>query len=177
MMGARKETLARGKAKRRMNDKCNWYDIIDLVSRHLGAHASLFITISDIKKMKEGDQLELLLIDRNFGDCNRWDNQYAIYTHRKDCHGTIIYFGLHEQEFCWHLEYKDDHWMPLKPDGCLPSQNTWVPNILQGEDVSAFIDRSWNTYPESTRVGYRGPCMQYGKAMELVPLDLLDWDD
>jgi hypothetical protein len=120
------------------------------------------LTIADIQRLKPGDKLKIILLDRNFGDTldatikdnkiypavKALRNSHATYVHEKGLQGTLeipTVEGEGPVPFEFHLEYAPDRWFPLV-SGVLPP--------LLGKP-----SRKWTDFPTKTHVGYRGPML------------------
>jgi len=132
---------------------------------------SKWLTIADIKNLGPGKKLDLLVIDRNFGDTldatatpNKpmkasalLASSKASFTRTKDLQGHLV------------LHYKDEDIdiSPFEFDLAVP--NGWYPlkdGILPAKDKQGFMklygkSMSWQDMPSDTHVGYRGPMIPW----------------
>jgi len=158
------------------------------------------LTIGDVLGMKEGERVELLVMDRNlcdhvypqigeaprptlpaetFFDLRR---DGAVYVHERGLRGRMEWGWDHGREcvddvFMFEIEFKPGHWHPLDPDGTLPAANEeydtekpegwddeedgeWDGKMLHWEELPPKRTH-WKDYPETTRVGWRGPAMRW----------------
>lgn len=137
------------------------YDVRDFV---LSSNSGL--TIADIARLRPGDEIKVLVIDRNMEetaeDANSWNtavdapqffrNNWAVYTHTEGLKGQIL-FGWQTQplDFEFHLEWESRKWYPVT-QGCLPARDP------QGFSAFEFAGpKHFSSFPPSTRVGWRGP--------------------
>ena len=149
------------------------------------------LNISDIEKMKSGDKIKLLCIDRNFYDLidhnlnqppskpeDFFEFNYKIeYSHDKDLIGLSKwdYGGEptsnsdsdngHNDEipFTFDLNYKDESWYPLNSMGYLPEKDP------QGYCNFKGVELNYKNYPTNTRIGWRGPMLKWN--------DVINGDD
>lgn len=136
------------------------------------------LTIRDIKKLKPGDKLTILCMDRNLEDpiwqtiksntimspTRFFQRNVATYVHEKDLHGTITFHfgGLSDHsksenstmDFDFELEYRKDHWYPTK-DGYFPAKD--------GYPKLKYPKTHWTKFPPKTKVGWRGPMLLWEK--------------
>ena len=135
---------------------------------HMEPH---FATIHSILEMKKKQKKKFLCYDRNFLDLvgkkghykEIFKNCYKLtYTHDKDLSGWIQFDDEKEASpFEFHLNYMKHTWFPLK-GGKVP--NSFEIMIFQGLAGMEHIGRHFKSYPEDTRVGWRGP---------LIPWDIV----
>ena len=72
------------------------------------------------------------------------------YTHINGLKGTIIFDDVDTIiPFEFHLEWKENRWYPLK-DGLLKSDE-------QMQFPEEYENRSWESFDNLTRIGWRGP--------------------
>lgn len=129
----------------------------------------LALRAGDIRAMKKGQVIKLILFDRNLGDymhgftvgktynpikrgCN-----YAIYTHNKGLRGKIKYkdSGVINEDFEWEINgtpFGSSFWRPI-------SISTKAKIIKLTED----------DIPDDTAVGWRGPCIRESDAIKYMP--------
>lgn len=128
---------------------------------------SFHFTVKDLKKLKPGDTLKFLALDRNCfdvplskheaGKCfparEFFDSEMCTYTHKHGCRGDLVFHfdtGDHTlEDFEFHIECRPNYYYPLT-DGKLTPLDDRV-------DFGKHNHRSWDTFPDDRRVGYRGP--------------------
>ncbi len=136
------------------------------------------LTILDLLQLKHGQQLKVLVIDRNLCDvvCN--DNHgntlydpelffrynTATYTHNEGLQGNIIYHwrdqDSQDYRFEFEIEYEKDRWYPLE-DGQLPKTDP------QGFSSFSYQNpKLWSSFPQTTRIGWRGPMLLWEKVRD-----------
>jgi hypothetical protein len=142
------------------------------------------LTINDIKTLKKGDKITVLIMDRNLGDTvcgyNETDKLYdpkiffrekiAIYIHDHDLSGFIIWdFDLIDEDlndlsnftsdevFEFDIEYKLHHWYPLKNNNLPEFDSQGLVNF--GSNSGKHYDE----FPRETLIGWRGPMMLWDK--------------
>ena len=134
------------------------------------ATSKYHLRIRDIKKMKKGQKIYVLGLDRNFPDA-LYDSKIIIgkvykpenlfkvkkYTYIHDS-GFKGNFDVIE-DFEFHIEYKKDHWFPLK-DGKLSKTD------MREEGLST---KKIMNFPPSTKIGFRGPMILW-KNVKKLPL-------
>ena len=130
-----------------------------------------YLRINDILKMKTGDKIKLLILDRNVSDSTTAINKelksykpkyfyrksLAVYTHDKELKGSILFNfeGAEPMDFEFEIEYKRYHWYPLT-NGKLPKK--------ESQNYSHFGDKAgkhYTQFPKTTLVGWRGPAIRY----------------
>ncbi len=102
------------------------------------------LTIGDILKLKKGERVPILVMDRNLCDHVYPDigegpkpiqlaqeffdlkRDGAVYVHREGMTGTVEWGWDDEHDsvdelFTFEIEFKKDHWYPLDEDGTLPA--------------------------------------------------------
>lgn len=160
------------------------------------AHDQYALTIDDILKLKKGDQIKVLCIHRNVWDGtlkdknrgksmipqNFFKKEWAIYVHEEGLRGRCLLFAFEckkdidyiddvdkllsgkicQPNFEFDIEYKKNCWYPLR-QGCLPASDP------QGFSKFPWTEeKHWNSFPESTLVGWRG-CMVLWSKLKLMP--------
>jgi hypothetical protein len=132
------------------------------------------ITIETITKLKSGDRIKLLVLDRNVADiafeinekdkvCNPLhffrDNTME-YVHKEGLKGKMVYsYGEYDTEF--DIEYELHHWYPLT-NGCLPKKDP------QGFSKFSYKEpKPWTDFPTNTRIGWRGPMMLWSDVIKM----------
>jgi hypothetical protein len=141
------------------------------------------VTLGDVARLRAGDTLELTLFDRNVWDIalnkkrkgvvysatTMFKHSRATYVHDKDTSGTITFHFADGREltqaFDWEIEYLHDHWYPLRHGRLHGDRRSPVPRALQ---------KHWYKFPESTRVGFRGPCVLSKLLPHMPDVFLLD---
>jgi len=140
------------------------------------------LTLGDVLQLRTGDQIKVLVMDRNLEDITTSINQsdvvldpqtffrdsWAIYTHRTGTQGHILWAFEDEDEFEFDIEYKADHWYPLC-SGTLPSEDC--------QRLAHFGEaggKHYSAFPHNTGVGFRGPMLLWDK---LPALPNIYWHD
>jgi hypothetical protein len=134
------------------------------------------LTINQVKRMKKGQKLKVLCLDRNIYDHVDSEPTYkvtspstffrgcwAIYTHDHDMTGFLRFSweggkgkGM---EFTFHLNYRNDSWYPLTEKGDLPAWGDM--GIMLG------IKKHYTKFPGKTRIGFRGPMIPWSDLKRL----------
>jgi hypothetical protein len=147
------------------------------VEEFLRREESSYLTIADIVKMKPGETIEVLSIDRNFYDAifenytptgaKEFFKYNYIWLIAKSGDGLDVKWkqsengcdcGMEEyEEREFHLNYKEGSWYPLE-GGKLPGRCDQNSNLRLTEDGES---KHWSSYPETTKVGWRGPMLPY----------------
>ena len=119
-----------------------------------------WITSGDIGKLKTGDTIKVLVMDRNLYDIVLSVNKPSIlhtatYVHDTGLHGKITFhFGddddIVHDKFEFHVLFNDSCWYPLR-NGVLPAADEQGLFPLMGREVR------WDEFPLDTPVGWRGP--------------------
>lgn len=142
-----------------------------------------WLTIKDIQRLKPGDRLEILPLDRNVAEtveasgiapnklhpaASFFKANKAIYEHKKDLQGCLTLLSDTEKivldPFEFHVEIdKRDEWFPLR-EGALPAKDPQGFLKLFGQRVS------WKSMDLDTHVGYRGPMVAQSTLRTLPPL-------
>ncbi len=122
--------------------------------------------------LQHGDVVELTLFDRTVWDHIIEDDtpqnvvlraadvfkfSRAKYVHDHGVVGTITYHFLgikatpEPMPFTWDIEFECSRWYPFGADG-----------LLHGDAACKVkgAPRHWSTFPPTTRVGWRGPCVR-----------------
>lgn len=125
---------------------------------------------SDIRAMKKGEQLEVVLFDRNLGDYmhgtavnSTYDPikgcQPAVYTHRSGLSGSLLFPDIKytNEDFEWevngHAVGSRWFWRPLNQyDHSYEDINLKEPDIA-----------------DAVPVGWRGPCIRKSDALKYLP--------
>lgn len=146
-------------------------------------YSNKWITIKDIEKLKKGDKVKIVVLDRNFLDIvsnpniNKentsyspqvfFKNNWGIYTHNDGLQGTLFEAWMKKdkkppkENFEFDVEYKKGKWYPLK-NGILPAKDLQFNFNLLGKKMH------WTEFPKNTKVGYRGP-MIFWKDLKDMP--------
>ena len=152
---------------------------------------SLHLTIADVKNMKVGDQIEVVLWDGNFEEYWIWDNakneeaydpkeffkknrNRFTYTGdmkwiMKDPENDVHPIHLHLSDFIKETNWT---WSAIEDDGFIHITSE---RIIDGEKIPKEKIPSewkakhiyWTEFPDSTRVGWRGPVMLWDKLSDL----------
>lgn len=146
-----------------------WHCYIDMTEPY-------HLRISDIRKLKKGDKIEITTFDRNVWDvaldgieenkayeaADFFARGYkAVYTHNRGLSGKIRFADIDDSDrpFEWDLEYVRGRWYPLHK-GRIEGDEYWtIPDVYK---------KSWSEYPTDTRVGWRGPCV-LTKSLKVMP--------
>ena len=154
------------------------------------------LTIKDILDLKPGERIKVLSMDRNVWDvalnnkirgksCKPqefFNSNWAIYEHEEDLKGKYLLFsfecgndinendldnaqldGLCQPNFEFHLEYMNKSWYPLN-EGYLPGSD---PQGFSNFPWASDQDQHWSSFPETTKVGYRGHFVLWSKLEEM----------
>lgn len=136
------------------------------------------LTIQQVQRMKKGEKMKVLVLDRNVGDTidgqpltkvmaptTFFNMCWAVYTHDHDMTGTIKYAFQSKSDkpfpFTFDLNYKSENWYPLDKDGNLPAKDP------QGFAKLFQKKISYKIFPKKTRVGWRGPMIPWSKLSSL----------
>lgn len=129
-----------------------------------------FLTVSDIGRLKKGDTIKVLVLDRNLYDivleindsnalynaCEFFRYNSATYVHEKGLQGKITYHfnneDLTNDPFEFDVEFAEGNWYPLK-NGYLPAEDEQGCFKLLGRKTK------WDEFPLDTHIGWRGPMM------------------
>ena len=163
------------------------YEFINTTSR------PYHLTIADIKKLKLGDELDVVIWDGNFeesdniwgvvstGTYDSWElfkgNRHKI-THKEAPHGLgelEIHFGwgetiLHYIDLNVTDFIKETYWTwaPVHEDGSIHITDEYLPRgrdkIPEGWKAKHI---NWTEFPETTRAGWRGPIMLWENLKKL----------
>jgi hypothetical protein len=136
-------------------DLFHWLDLPEVNSQCL--------TVADIARLKPGDRLQTVVLDRNISDtvsltvrANRmykpkkalW-NARGTYVHKEGLTGTMILEYQNKKivldPFVFEVEYKPRHWAPLK-----------------------LFKKKWDQWPATTHLGFRGPILKW-RALASLP--------
>ena len=131
------------------------------------------LTAGDIRAMKEGEQLEVMLFDRNLGD---WmDGRDAgetydpteegincgTYTHKAGLSGSLVFPDYMNEDFTWEVNGyavgTKIFWRPLNDSNCGPDLNE--SNVL-----------------DAVPIGWRGPCIRKSDALTYLPRSVTHYD-
>ena len=130
-----------------------------------------WLTIADITHLKKGQSLEVLMLDRNFGDTldatttpnkpmkatTLLASSRATFTRTKDLQGQLVLHYKKEDidisPFEFHVAVPEG-WFPLF-DGVLPATDEQGFTKLYGKPIR------WQDMPSDTHVGFRGPMMPW----------------
>lgn len=137
------------------------------------------LTIGDVLNFVPGQRVELLCMDRNLCDVVFEVNapnmshtprdffrfNRVTYVHERRLEGKFIFHfeevDNFEADFTeFDVEYCADCWYPLT-NGTLPAQDDFDDFIFDDH-----MPRSWTDFPETTRVGWRGPMLLWDVAID-----------
>lgn len=117
----------------------------------------------------------------------------AVYVHEEGLRGRIEWHWDTERKYVdkpfeFEIEYQPDHWYPLT-DGELPPNDPLSDTDLPGARVDGWnsvpettppsgeselpwsiAGRHWTSFPENTRVGWRGPMILWSKLDDQPPV-------
>lgn len=141
-----------------------------------------WLTIADISKLRKGDKLEVVLLDRNITDtvtaagiksnklypaATFFKGARAIYEHKSGLQGCLALqdnIVLDPFEFHVEIENRND-WYPLR-DGVLPAKDPQRFLKLLGKRTP------WSAMDPATHVGYRGPMISWSAVASGPPVYL-----
>jgi hypothetical protein len=141
------------------------------------------IRILDITKMQHGEQIEVLIMDRNLScitsQVNESNTNYepeifyrynrGTYVHDKDLMGKLIFHWKDttevDENFEFHLEYLPKNWYPIM-DGKLSTSTSTMP-----------LNQHWSNFSPDTKVGYRGPMIPWCKLKEMPNIYLKRYEN
>jgi hypothetical protein len=129
-----------------------------------------WLTIKDVTSLKEGDTLEILVLDQDvYGIVSEYTGKdvikhpvefykhnFATYTHKKNLLGDIVFhwsgedFTIENYEF--NIEYQKESWYPL-----INIRGILLPAV--GRYYPQFMEE----FPPTTCVGYKGPMIALDK--------------
>lgn len=163
-------------------DKNKPLEMYDFIKQTIPQH----LTIADVKKLKVGDTIDVVIWDRNFEESWIWDNATPQQPYRPEIffqenHQKITYLG----NMSWLIRFNwgEDIEHPIHLDvSALQTYWKWCPledgyiNIVEeiikeGETLPSHwcpTHKHWTEFPETTRVGWRGPIMLW-KYMAQLP--------
>ena len=144
------------------------------------------LTIGDVKKMKWGEELKVLILDRNVWDIalsernNKPDVKVrpdiffrynsGTYIHDQDLRGKLRIAAIpNSYDFEFHLFLPSEQiWYPLQ-DGYIPSEDS------QGAfSFDSNVVRHWSSFPDTTQVGYRGAMIPWTKLSNMPSIFYVD---
>lgn len=138
------------------------------VKKWLQRTSNKSLTIKDIRKLKKGDIIKMVVFDRNLYDTLDYSTkpntlytpQYFFrksivkYTHNKDLTGKLQFVhNTSIDDFEFDIEFKPNNWYPLT-NGILPKKDS------QGFIKLLGKDKKWQDFSENTRIGWRGHMIQ-----------------
>ena len=144
------------------------------------------LTIAQVLKMKKGQKMKMLMLDRNIGDyvdsqpINKpmapltfFKGCWAVYTHSHDMCGTLKFEWEGNQTpptpFYFHINYSGENWYPLSKDSALPARDP------QGVGRLFGFKKSYTQFAPTTRVGYRGPMIPWTTLKSLPKVYKCQW--
>jgi len=142
------------------------------------------LTLGDIRALRDGEQLRIFNINRNWLDSGAFNDDDAnlapisikkafnfvrgsvdTYSHAFDYKGAIYWWWqTHEDyplEFEWQISYRQGRWFPLI-DGKLPADLMRDEGIIPPEILDA------RDFPDSTPCGWRGESAEVYKILRLI---------
>ena len=144
-----------------------------------------WLTIADISKLRKGDKLEVVLLDRNITDtvtaagiktnklytaATFFKGSRAIYEHKDGLQGclTLMDDNIVLDPFEFHVEIENrNDWYPLR-DGALPAKDPQGFLKLLGKRTP------WTAMDTATHVGYRGPMILWPAVKKGPPVYLYE---
>merc|ERR1712194_164787 len=150
--------------------------------------APRYITIADIKRMKAGEKLKVLSLDRNWEDLCLYEGNrnfaeipefkslrpeklfrpsLATYRHGSALQGTLEFAGLEgiADDFIFELEFEKGNWYPLYED-----EKTGTLTLPNKDHLKPYGGKVWTKFATSTHVGFRGPMVAWSHLAKLPPL-------
>lgn len=136
------------------------------------ASAKHGLTIGFVKKLKVGEKVTVLMLDRNVLDGVPYNQNGKVFSPApffKNNKTTFIYQGDMKMRLNWFgtptdmefdVEYRKGNWYPLN-DGVLPAKDTQGLFTLFGQDTK------WTEFPTKTKVGVRGPMILWSHVKDL----------
>ena len=135
-----------------------------------------WLTIGDVVRMKEGEALKLLVMDRNLMDTvdahnvrgkahsptNMFRKNFAIFTKTHGIRGEMQWEDA-KTPFEFDIEFKKGRWYPLEDDH-LPSHDPQSMFSLFGSK------KPWSAFPKSTHIGWRGPMVKWSHLSTMPPV-------
>ena len=136
------------------------------------------LTIGDILKCSVGDELDVVIFDRNFEESGIWDKlhpdveydptEFFKYNHHKlkyngDMKWDIIFNWGKTFEHPIHLNV--EHlatrwtWVVLGEDGFVDIAERLPDDDKKTDNIRKSVRLHWNGFPSRTRIGWRGPIM------------------
>jgi hypothetical protein len=145
-----------------------------------------WLTVADVKELKQGDRLEIVHLDRNVYDVvtdpenNQPGTTYlpskffacvrAEYTHDNASVGTMVWrWSNNKQKFEWEVEYKDENWYPLNK-GILPAHDPQLEELFGQHKPLLGREVAWADLPANMHVGWRGPMLRCTDLDKLSPV-------
>ena len=137
------------------------------------------LTLKDVKRMKVGDKIDVVIWDRNFEEGWIWNEAIKNkpytpkYFFRRNRH-QLTYLG----DMKWNIKYPFGEtichnieldvselgtnwkWSPIFKE-YITLKNDFVNGRIKKLDKP--IKKHWSEFPDSTRVGWRGPIMLWEK--------------
>ena len=120
------------------------------------------LTLNDVKALKIGDTLDVVIWDRNFEEARIWNSpegkEYTPKWFFADNRVTLTYLGNLEWDmvFAWDTKQKFRHEVHVDTIGLNKKGHTWCP-VCNGKITCTR--KSVDKLPGTTRVGWRGPAM------------------
>jgi hypothetical protein len=131
------------------------------------------MTIEDITSVDVGESIDVLLLHRNAYDVpctihpfdipmnpTEFFSSRATFKRTEGMKGTLTEEEIPTYPTELEIEYTPGWWYPLT-DGYIPAVNEDTEQPLLGRRMH------WTEFPESTRVGFRGPMIMWSDAMIL----------
>lgn len=158
-------------------EKTEMYHFIDDTRPH-------HLTIADIKAMKAGDTLDVVIWDGNWEEYWAWANavdmqpypatEFFIHNRHKITYLGDMKWSIHfnfgeTYDYPIHLNTENlektfCEWCDIESDGKIHITSEYLPRgKSQIPDGWDSIHMHWLEFPDSTRVGWRGPIMLWDK--------------
>lgn len=139
-----------------------------------------WLKVGDIEKLKTGDTIKVLVMDRNLYDITMdindpntlytsehfFSQNTATYVHGSGLQGKLTFHignndDIVQDPFDFHVQYNGSCWYPLK-NGSLPAEDE--------QGLFPLLDREvgWDEFPLDTPIGWRGPMVLW-ENVEAMP--------
>ncbi|AYV75426.1 MAG: hypothetical protein Terrestrivirus1_300 [Terrestrivirus sp.] len=132
------------------------------------------LTIRDVKLMSVGDVIDVVIWDKNFEEYWIWE-----HAEEKTYYDPCVFFKsnrcklTYKGDMQWdiYFDFGDTFTHPVHLDvSSLQTDWTWYPiDELDGKIHSDWTTKHihWTEFPDTTRVGWRGPIMLWDKLKDL----------
>lgn len=140
----------------------------------------LYLTLADVERLDIGDELDVVIFDRNFEEYDIWKNKikglpYPPQDMFRENRHTIRYMGMYTWEITFPFGVSHVHpihldlsyighykWVPLTDD-----DNLYIRSNMPGDDIEINISE----IPKETFVGWRGPIIRWND----LPQGMVVW--